>query len=141
MCAGGSNERSLGGLSRRDQVHRQDASDDLQEMRTCIRSPLHQERQSNSALWKHLRNKHNYNSGPTLDPPPSATIDALFTRTTGITTPGLQCVWLQTIVTCNWPFDQFDNLIFRHLLHHSVLNFWIHWIHRVRLKPSKSFFG
>jgi hypothetical protein len=79
--------------------------------------PYTKKDKSNSALWKHLRNKHNYNSGPTLDPPPSATIDALFTCATGITTPELQRVLLQTMATCNWPFDQFDNLIFRHLLH------------------------
>jgi len=79
--------------------------------------PYTKKDKSNSALWKHLRSKHNHNnSNPNVDPPPSATIDALFTRATGITTPELQRVLLQTMATCNWPFDQFDNLMFRYLL-------------------------
>lgn len=87
--------------------------------KTCARvfaHPYTKDDKSNSALWKHLRTKHKHNSVPTLDPPPSGTIDALFTRATGITTPELQRLLLQTMAICNWPFDQFDNLIFRHLL-------------------------
>jgi hypothetical protein len=34
-----------------------------------------------------------------------------------INSPDLHRILLQSMVTCNWPFDQFDVEIFRHLLH------------------------
>ena len=52
-------------------------------------------------------------------PPPlttQATIDSLFPRPNNISGPELQRLLLDTAVTCNWPFDQFDVEVFRHLM-------------------------
>ena len=70
---------------------------------------------SNSAIWKHLHTKHKQDANDSRQAQ-STTINALFSSATGVTTPELQRLLLQTMATCNWPFDQFDNLLFRHLL-------------------------
>jgi hypothetical protein len=43
-----------------------------------------------------------------------------------INSSDLQRILLQTMVTCNWPFDQFDVEIFRHLLHRGFPGHKIH---------------
>ena len=68
---------------------------------------------SNSALWKHYR-KHNGAMPPS--PMTQATIDNLFPRPSHLSGPELQRLLLETMVTCNWPFDQFDIKIFRYLM-------------------------
>src|SRR5579859_1703026 len=71
---------------------------------------------SNSHMWKHLRTKHKKDAGP-VPQTQNSTIDAIFALATGVTTPELQRLLFQTMATCHWPFDQFDNEIFRYLLH------------------------
>jgi hypothetical protein len=78
--------------------------------------PYTKKDRSNSHMWKHLRTKHKKDAGP-VPQTQNSTIDAIFARATGVTTPELQRLLLQTMATCNWPFDQFDNEIFRYLLH------------------------
>jgi len=69
---------------------------------------------SNSALWKHIRKHKNAMSVP---PVPQATIDNLFLRPSNMSSQELQRLLLETMVACNWPFDQFDVEIFRYLMH------------------------
>ena len=52
-------------------------------------------------------------------PPPTmtqATIESLFPRPSNMTSVELHQVLLETMVTCNWPFHQFDVKVFRYLM-------------------------
>ena len=55
-------------------------------------------------------------------PPPTmiqATIESLFPRPSNMTNAELHQVLLEMIVTCNWPFNQFDVEVFRYLIRHG----------------------
>lgn len=83
------------------------------QCRHTMLHPYEKADKSNSALWKHFR-KHN-----NAMPPPQmiqATIDNLFPRPSNMSGPELQRLLLETTVTCNWPFDQFDVEVFRYLM-------------------------
>lgn len=82
------------------------------QCRHVMLHPYEKADKSNSALWKHYR-KHN-SGGCT--PKGQSTVDTLWSRPNNMNGPELQRLLLQTMVTCNWPFDQFDGEVFRYLL-------------------------
>ena len=77
--------------------------------------PYEKSDKSNSAIWKHYR-KHQV-TAPSRPTMVQATIENLLSRPRGITSSELQRLLLETMVTCNWSFDQFDVPVFRSLLH------------------------
>jgi len=83
------------------------------QCRHTMLHPYEKTDKSNSTLWKHYR-KHN--GAMPIPPMGQSTIDNLFPRPKNMSGPELQRLLLETMVTCNWPFDQFDVQIFRHLM-------------------------
>jgi len=79
--------------------------------------PYEKNDKSNSSVWKHYRKHEGKSRGSAQPPPNQPTIDSLLARPQMINSSDLNRILLQTTVTCNWPFDQFDIEIFRHLLH------------------------
>jgi len=72
-------------------------------------------------LHKHARS-HSAQEERVVRASQQQNIQSLFGQQTslnqvGITSSELQWLFLQTMITCNWPFDQFENKLFRNLIH------------------------
>jgi len=83
------------------------------QCRHTMLHPYEKVDKSNSSLWKHYR-KHN--SAIPLPPMTQSTIDKLFHWPSNMSGSELQRLLLETTVTCNWPFDQFEVEVFRYLM-------------------------
>ena len=83
------------------------------QCRHTMLHPYEKADKSNSAIWKHYR-KHN-GAMPPL-PMTQSTIESLFPRPSNMSGTELQRLLLETMVTCNWPFDQFNVKIFQYLM-------------------------
>src|SRR5438046_10506029 len=83
------------------------------QCRHTMLHPYEKVDKSNSSLWKHYR-KHD--SEIPLPPMTQSTIDNLFPRPSNISGSELQRLLLETTVTCNWSFDQFEVEVFRYFI-------------------------
>ena len=90
----------------------------VQECRHTIVHPYTKPDSSNSNMWRHYR-KHDSRLQSSTPQSQQLSLKVLFQQSSSLTTSELQHLLLQTVVTCNWPFDQFDIPIFRHLLSHG----------------------